>query len=153
MANQSQLASITPYLCVSDAPRMIEFYKTVFGAVELGRIKMPDGRIGHAELKIGNGMIMLAEEFPEMGFLSPKSVGPARSPVLIHSYVEDCDAVYRRGIDNGARLIREPADQEHGDRVAQFSDPSGHVWFLATRKRDVSLEELQHKIDSGAVVE
>jgi PhnB protein len=119
-------SAVTPYLSVSNAATMIEFYKKVFGAVEIMRLKQPDGRVGHAELKINGAVIMLADEFPEMGILSPKSLGGVRSPVSIHVYVENVDDVYQKALRLGASSLREPADQFYGDRNAQVRDPSGH---------------------------
>lgn len=138
----------TPYLCVKDAAGAIEFYKSVFGAAEIGRLTEPDGRIGHAELKIGKGRIMLADEHPEMGILSPKSLGDFRPPVEIHLYVEDVDAVYKRALAAGAVSVREPADQFYGDRNAQVKDPSGHIWYISTHKEDVSMEEMKRRFDA-----
>jgi PhnB protein len=137
---------VTPYLCVKDAAKMIEFYKRAFGAIETGRLLGPDGRIGHAEIKIGGGPVMLADEHPEIGVLSPKSLGDSRSPVGLHLYVEDVDAVYQRALAAGATSVREPADQFYGDRNAQVNDPSGHVWYISTRKEDLSMEEMQRRM-------
>lgn len=138
----------TPYLCVKDAANAIEFYKKVFGATEIGRLTGPDGRIGHAEMRIGKGRIMLADEHPEMGILSPKSLGDSRPPVEIHLYVEDVDAVYKRALAAGATSAREVADQFYGDRAGQIKDPSGHIWYIATHKEDVSMEEMRNRFDA-----
>jgi PhnB protein len=132
----------TPYLLVSNATGMIDFYKKVFGAVETMRLKQPDGRIGHAQLSINAATIMLADEFPEMGFLSPKSLGGARSPVSIHLYVENADDVYKKALAAGATSLREPEDQFYGERNAQVRDPSGHCWDIAMRIEEVSPEEM-----------
>ncbi len=140
--------SAIPYLAVVDAAGAIEFYQRAFGATELMRMARPDGRIGHAEIKIGQAVIMLADEHPEMDFRSPKSLRLARSPVGIHLYVDDVDAVYERALQAGATSLREPADQFYGDRNAQVQDPSGHVWFLSTHNEDVSPEELRKRFDS-----
>ena len=139
---------VTPYLSVSNAAGAIEFYKKVFGAIETMRLSQPDGRIGHAQITIGGATIMLADEFPEMGFLSPKSIGASRSPVAIHLYVEDVDAVYKRALQAGAASLREPTDQFYGQRSAQVKDPSGHVWDLATRIEEVSPEEMQKRFNA-----
>ncbi len=139
---------VTPYLCVKGAVKAIEFYQHVFGAKEIGRLADPSGRIGHAELQIGNARIMLADEHPELGILSPKSLGQARPPVTLHVYVEDVDAVYRRALDAGAASLREPADQFYGDRRADVSDPFGHHWSLATHKEDVLMEEMRRRFDA-----
>ncbi len=106
---------VTAYLVVSKAAELMDFYMKVFGAVETMRLKQPDGRIGHAQLTINGASIMLADEFTEMGFLSPKSLCGARSPVSMHLYVEDVDAVYKRALAAGATSLREPADQFYGE--------------------------------------
>lgn len=137
---------VSPYLSVSNAVEMIGFYKQVFGATETFRLDMPDGRIGHAQIRIGTGTIMLADEFPEMGFLSPKSISDARSPVSIHVYVEDVDAVYKTALAAGATSMREPANQFYGDRNAQVKDPSGHVWDISTHIEDVTPEEMKKRM-------
>ena len=139
-------SAVTPYLIEDKASEMIDFYKKVFGAIETMRFDQPDGRLGHAELKINGATIMLADEFPEMGILSPKSVGGARSPVSIHLYVENVDDVYKRALAAGATSLREPADQFYGDRNAQVKDPSGHCWDLSTHIEDVSSEEMQKRL-------
>jgi PhnB protein len=137
---------VTPYLVVSNAADLIDFYKKVFGAVETMRLKQPDGRIGHAQLTINGASIMLADEFPELGFLSPKSLGGARSPVSIPLYVENVDDVYERARRAGATPLREPADQFYGERNAQVSDSSGHCWDISTHIEDVSPEEMQKRL-------
>src|SRR5260221_14739435 len=104
-------SQLTPYLAVKNAAETIEFYKRAFGAIEVMRLTMPDKRIGHVELRIGAGLIMLADEFPEMGIQSPNSLGISRSPVMLHLYVDDVDGVYKRAIDAGAITLREPEDQ------------------------------------------
>src|SRR5436309_15497214 len=114
----------TPYLCVRGAARAIEFYKQAFGATELARLADPNGKIGHAEIKIGAAPIMLADEFPEMGFRSPQSIGG--SPVMIHLYVEDVDAVARQAVAAGAKMLRPVQDQFYGDRSGTLADPFGH---------------------------
>ena len=133
----------TPYLCVRDAASAIEFYRKAFGATELMRLTQPDGKIGHAEIKIGAAPIMLADEFPEMGFRGPQSLGG--SPVTIHLYVEDVDAVARQAVAAGAKMLRPVQDQFYGDRSGTLTDPFGHVWMVATRREDVSAEEMQKR--------
>ena len=140
--------SATAYLIVNDAARAIEFYKQAFGATETMRLHGPGERIGHAEIRIGNSNIMLADEFPEMGHLSPKSVGGARSPVSIHLYVENADEVYKRALAAGASSLREPEDQFYGERNAQVRDPSGHCWDLSTQIEEVSPEEMQKRFNA-----
>jgi PhnB protein len=133
----------TPYLCIRGAARAIEFYKQAFGATELMRIAQPDGRVGHAELKIGAALFMLADEFPEMGFRSPQALGG--SPVTIHIYVEDVDATATRAVAAGAKLLRPVQDQFYGDRSGQFEDPFGHTWSIATHVEDVSPEDMKKR--------
>jgi PhnB protein len=141
----SGASAVTPYLSVSNAAKMIDFYKNVFGAIETMRLNQPDGRIGHAELTINGAAIMLADEFPEIEFLSPKTLGATRSPVSIHLYVENVDDVYQRALSAGATSLREPADQFYGERNAQLRDPSGHCWDISTRIEEVSPEEMQKR--------
>ena len=141
-------SAITPYLSVSNAAEMIDFYKQVFGASETMRLKQPDGRIGHAELKINGAAFMLADEFPEMGIVSPRSIGAQRSPVSIHLYVENVDNVYERALAAGATSLREPADQFYGERHAQVQDPSGHCWDLSMQIEEVSPAEMQKRFDA-----
>jgi PhnB protein len=137
---------ISPYLIVRDAAAMLAFYRRVFGAIETARHVQPDGRIGHAEVSIGGATVMLADEFPEMGIVSPLTIGAERSPVLIHVYLADVDGVYRKALDAGGTAMREPADQFYGDRNAQFRDPSGHVWSIATHVEDVSPAEMAKRV-------
>ena len=133
----------TPYLSIKGAADAIEFYKNAFGATETLRLADPAGKIGHAELKIGRAIIMLADEYPEMGFVGPKTSGG--SPVTIHLYVEDVDALARQVEAAGAKVLRPVADQFYGDRVGQFEDPFGHRWSLSTRKEDLSAEEMKKR--------
>jgi PhnB protein len=121
---------VTPYISVKDSTAAIAFYKRAFGATELTRIPMPDGRIGHAEIKIGDATIMMADEYPEIQFLSPESLGG--SGVVIHVYVHDVDAFASRAVAAGANLVRPVADQPYGDRSCKIVDPFGHAWFFAT---------------------
>jgi PhnB protein len=134
---------VTPYLCVDGADAAIAFYTAVFGATE--RVRMPDdkGRIGHAELGIGDGLIMLADEHPEMGVRSPRSIGG--TPVTITVYVEDVDATFERALSEGATPLRGVEDQFYGDRAGQFEDPFGHRWHVATHVEDVSPEEMERR--------
>ena len=139
--------TVTPYLIIKGAAGAIEFYKKAFGATELFRMTQPDGRVGHAEIKIGNSPLMLADEFPEMGARSPQSFGG--SPVSILLYVEDVDAFAGQAIAAGAKVIRPVKDQFYGDRSGSFEDPFGHHWHIATHKEDVSPEEM-HKRAAAA---
>ena len=134
---------VSPYLAVDGAQAAIEFYKTVFGATERMTMPGPDGKLGHAEIQIGDSVIMLADEFPEMDHRSPKSIGG--SPVLISVYVEDVDSVFDRAIDAGATAIRPVEDQFYGDRTGGFEDPFGHRWSVATHIEDVPPEEMAER--------
>jgi len=140
--------TVTPYLIVEDAARAIEFYKVAFGATEFMRMAGPGGKVGHAEIRIGDSPVMLADEFPEMGARSPKSLGG--SPVSIVLYVPDVDALAGRAIGAGAKVVRPVKDQFYGDRSGTFEDPFGHVWTLATHKEDVSPEEMQRRLGAWA---
>jgi len=141
--------TIIPYLSIKGAADAIEFYKKAFGASESMRVAQPDGRIGHAELQLGDSRIMLADEFPDMDFRSPLSMGG--SPVHIHLYVESVDTVVGRAVAAGAKVVRPVQDQFYGDRTGTVADPYGHVWHVATHTEDLSAEEIakraaaQHK--------
>ena len=136
--------SATPYLIIQGAAAALDFYKKAFGATELMRMAQPDGRIGHAEIRIGDSVIMLADEVPEMSYRGPKSLGG--SPVSILLYFEDVDAVVARAVAAGAKLIRPVQDQFYGDRSGVIEDPFGHVWTIATHKEDVSPEEIDRRL-------
>lgn len=135
--------SLTPYLIVKGAARAIEFYVRAFGAVELMRMPQPDGRIGHAELRIGDSVVMLADEAPEVDARSPETIGG--SPVTLMLYVEDVDATVARAVAAGARITRPVANQFYGDRNGGVRDPFGHVWFVATHVEDVPPEEMERR--------
>ena len=140
---------VTPYLCVANAAKALEFYQHVFGAKETIRFAEPgSGRIGHAELKLGNSTIMLSDEYPEMGYFGPR--GAERPPVSILVFVEDVEAVYQRALAAGSTSQRAPEDQFYGDRNAQIRDPFGHSWFLSTRIEEVSADEMQKRFDNLA---
>ncbi len=132
---------LTPYIAVKGANAAIEFYKNVLGATEQFRLTNPDGRIGHAELKIGDGTLMLADESPAFGALSPPTIGG--TPIRLHLYVEDVDATMKRAEAAGATVLRPAQDQFYGDRSGMIADPFGHQWFVATRKKPISPEEMQ----------
>jgi PhnB protein len=136
--------SITPYLILKRAGAAIEFYKNVFAAIELVRMPGPDGKVMHAELKIGDSVVMLADEFPEMGALSPETIGGSPSFLLL--YVEDVDAVTARATAAGAKLLRPVQNQFYGDRSGTIADPFGHQWTIATHVEDVSPEEMQRRM-------
>lgn len=133
----------TPYLIVQGAAKAIEFYKRAFGARETMRITTPDGKVGHAEVRIGDSVIMLSDEYPEMGFLGPKTLGG--SPVSLMLYVENVDELYTRAMDAGAKSLKAVADQFYGDRSGTLTDPYGHVWTLATHQEDLAPAELDKR--------
>ncbi len=134
---------VTPYLAVDDANRAIEWYSTVFGARERMRMGAPDGKVGHAELELGDSLLMLADESPEMGMRSPKAVGG--TPVTISLYVDDVDGVFERAVQGGATPLRQVEDQFYGDRVGSFEDPFGHRWSVATHVEDVPPDEMERR--------
>lgn len=135
--------SVTPYLIVRGGSDAIEFYKRAFGATELFRFPAPDGKVGHAEIKIGDSPIMLADEYPTMGYHSPQSIGG--SPVSLMIYVEDVDTVFGRAVETGATVKEAVQDKFYGDRIGSVVDPFGHVWHIATHKEDVSMEEMERR--------
>ena len=141
--------SVTPYLIVKGAAAALDFYKKAFGAKELFRFPMPDGRIGHAEMKIGDSPIMLADEphdevHQQLGHKAPKSLGGTTVGVML--YVDDVDAVAKQAVAAGAKEVRPVTYQFYGDRSGTFLDPFGHVWTVATHKEDVSPEEMQRRL-------
>jgi len=131
---------VTPYLVVEGAGAAIEFYGRVFGTRERMRLPGPDGTIGHAELELGDSLIMVADEAPQLGIRGPKAVGG--TPVTISVYVEDVDGVVERAVEAGATVLRPVENQFYGDRSGQFEDPFGHRWSIATHVEDVSAEEM-----------
>ncbi|MFT4114641.1 VOC family protein [Silvibacterium sp.] len=133
--------SIQPYLIFKGAAEAIDFYKRAFGVTERLRMPRPDGAIAHAELEFGDSCVMLADEAPEIGALSPSHFGG--SPVSLMFYVDDCDAVYRQALAAGATSNREPTDQPYGDRMAGVKDPFGYSWYLGTHIKDLSKEDLE----------
>jgi PhnB protein len=141
-------AGVTPYLIIRDATRALEFYKKAFGAVELMRFPTPEGRIGHAEIKIGEGVVMLADESPAMGHKSPQTLGG--TAVSLMFYVADVDAQYAKALAAGSTVVNPLKDQFYGDRSATLTDPFGHVWTLATHTEDVSAEEMQRRMAAMA---
>ena len=138
--------SVTPYLVIKGAKDAIEYYRRVFGATERMRMDAPGGTIGHAELEIGDSLVMLADEFPEMGFRSPKTVGG--TPVSLHVYVPNVDEVFGRAVDAGARPLRPVENQFYGDRLGTIEDPFGHVWSIATHVEDVAPEEMKRRSEA-----
>jgi PhnB protein len=139
---------VTPYLCVEGAGAAIEFYGRVLGTTERMRMETPEGTVSHAELQLGGSLIMLADEFPELGVRSPKAFGG--SPVTMSVYVEDVDAVFERALQAGAKVLRPLEDQFYGDRAGQFEDPFGHRWSVATHVEDVSPEEMARRSAEAA---
>jgi PhnB protein len=135
--------SVTPYLIFNGASDAIAFYKKALGAEEIMRMAAPGGRVGHAELQIGDSRIMLADEHPELQALSPKTIGG--SPVTLHLYVENVDAAVERAIAAGAKLVRPVADQFYGDRTGGIADPFGYRWFIATHKEDLTMDEIRRR--------
>jgi PhnB protein len=136
--------SLTPYLVLSGADAAMKFYAQVFGAVETLRMPGPGGRIMHAEMKIGNSMLMLADENPERGYLSPKTHGGSGSSVMV--YLEDVDATFKKAMDAGSKSDQPPTDMPWGDRMANITDPFGHNWAIATHTEDVSPEEMERRM-------
>ena len=135
--------SVTPYLVINGAAGAIDFYKTAFGATELFR--MPHGdKIGHAEIKIGDSPVMLADENPDMGYLGPGAFGG--TPVSLMIYVEDVDTLYKKAIESGATELKPLQDQFYGDRSGTLKDPFGHIWTVATHKEDVTPEEMNKRL-------
>ena len=130
----------TPYLIISNAAKAIEFYKEAFGATECMRLQTPDGKLMHAEVKIGDSPIMLCDECPEWNALSPQTIGGTTVSIVL--YVEDVDAVVNRAVAAGAKLLMPVADQFWGDRMGTVVDPFGHKWSVATHKEDVTPEEI-----------
>jgi PhnB protein len=134
---------VIPYLSVEGASAAIDFYSNVFGAKERMRMAGPDGKVGHAELEIGDALVMLADVFPDMGGQSPKALGG--TPVAVMVYVEDVDAVFARALKAGATEERKVENQFYGDRAGQFADPFGHKWFVATHVEDVPPDEMEKR--------
>lgn len=140
--------SVTPYLIIKGAAKALDFYQRAFGAKETVRMAGPGGKIMHAEMRIGDSMVMLADEHPEMNARSPESFGG--SPVMIHLYVEDVDAVFNQAIAAGATVERPLADQFYGDRTGGVKDPFGYSWYVATHKEDVTPEEMKKRMAAMA---
>jgi len=137
----------TPYLIVKGAAEAIEFYKRAFAATEMLRMADPQGRVGHAEIKIGDSVIMLADEHPAMGYRGPRSLGGSSVSILL--YLEDVDGVFERAVKAGARAQRPVANQFYGDRSGTLEDPFGHVWTVATHVEDVPPEEMKRRAEAA----
>lgn len=136
--------SVTPYLRMKRAANAIEFYGRAFGTTELMRLNMPDGRLGHAEIRLGDSVIMLSDEFPEMGIVGPETLGNASSAIMI--YVADVDAVMAHAASVGATVVMPATDQFWGDRMGKLKDPFGHEWTVSTHKENISAEEMDRRM-------
>ena len=137
--------SITPYLVCKGAAKAIEYYKNVFGATETVRMPGPDGKVMHAEVKIGDSMVMLSDENPDRGAVAPSGKGRSQSVML---YTDNVDAVFKRAVDLGAKSIQDPTDMFWGDRMGNLEDPFGHQWALATHKEDVTPDEMEKRMQA-----
>jgi PhnB protein len=135
--------TLTPYLAVDDADQAIDYYKRAFGAKERVRMEAPDGRIGHAELEVGDSLVMLSDPFPQASTTPPKELGGTSASVFM--YVDDVDAVVKQAVDAGATITMEVADQFWGDRFGSITDPFGHLWSIATHVEDVPPEEMEER--------
>lgn len=147
-AEQYRINEVLPYLIARDAGAAIDFYATAFGAVEEFRISGPDGTVAHAELRFGPSLVMLADEFPEHGIVSPETVGGNGS--RLHLHVENVDAIAERAVNAGAACLLEPVDQPHGERQCRLRDPFGHEWLLGHPVEEVSGEEMQRRYSEQA---
>ena len=139
--------SVTPYLVMKNAAAAIEFYKKAFGAVELLRMAAPGGKIGHAEIKIGDSPVMLSDEYPDMGFKGPESLGG--TPVSLMIYVDDVDKIFPQAIAAGGKEVRPLQNQFYGDRSGTLTDPFGHVWTISTHVEDIPEEELAKRAEAA----
>jgi len=135
--------SVTPYLIIRDAARAIDFYKKAFGAIEVMRMPAPGGKIGHAEILIGDSHVMLADESPEMGHRSPQTVGG--TPVALMIYLENADEVFGKAVAGGAKVKQAVEDKFYGDRSGSVEDPFGHIWHISTHTEDISPEEMEKR--------
>lgn len=139
--------SVTPYLIIRGAARALVFYREAFGAVEVQRMTGADGRVGHAEIRIGDSAVLLADEFPEMGIRGPESLGGTSVSLLL--YVENVDETFRRALECGATEVRPVQNQFYGDRTGTLRDPFGHQWTIATHVEDVDPKELERRSQGG----
>ena len=135
--------SVTPYLVIAGAAKAIDFYKRAFGAVEVMRMEDPRGKIGHAEIKIGDSHIMLSDESPDMGYLAPTSTGGAAVSLMV--YVDRVDDVFKQAVKSGAKEMQPLEDRFYGDRSGTLKDPFGHTWTVATHLEDVPPEEMRRR--------
>jgi PhnB protein len=132
--------NVTPYLCIKGAADGIDWYATIFGAKERMRLAAPDGTLGHAEIEIGDSVVMLADEYPDIGFVSPKTLGGSAAHLMV--YVDDCDATVDAAVKAGARVVQPAENKFYGDRSAHIEDPFGHNWNVSTHVENVSEEEM-----------
>lgn len=139
--------TLTPFLTVRDAERAIEFYKNAFGAESRGVMKGPDGKVMHAELKIGDSILMMSDEFPDFGSVSPQALGG--SPMGLHIYVPDVDASFERAVKAGAQVEMPVMEQFWGDRYGRLKDPFGHKWSIATHTKDLSMDEMKKGMEEA----
>jgi PhnB protein len=146
MAVETTIREVLPYIIVRNAPAAIAFYKKVFCCEEQMRLSEPGGRVGHAQLKLGSTTIMLADEHPEFGILSPLAFGGSGS--ILHLNVSNVDELTDRARDSGAKILMEPKDQFYGERSSKFVDPFGHLWMLGQHIEDVSPDEMQKRYDA-----
>ena len=137
------MSALTPYICCRDAAQAIDFYVRALGAVETMRLAEPDGRIAHAELRLGDAAVFLSDEHPDYGAVSPAALGG--TPVMLHLYVDDVDAMLARAAAAGATVERAAQDQFYGDRSGTFLDPFGHRWMIATRTEALSEAEVERR--------
>ena len=138
--------TVTPYLMIERAAEAIGFYKRALGATELFRLAQPNGKIGHAEIKVGDSIIMLADPCEQGAFRPPRSLGG--SSVGLHVYVDDVDAQFAQAVSAGAKAVKPVQDQFYGDRTGTLEDPFGHIWFLATHKEDLTPEEINRRAEA-----
>jgi PhnB protein len=141
--NENEISEMFPYLIVRGATAAIEFYKRAFGAEEMARLAEPSGRIGHAQIKLGSAVVMLADEFPEKGIFSPLAYGGTGS--ALHLHVANVDEMTKQAAAAGAKILQEPKDQFYGERSSKLLDPYGHQWMLGSHIEDVSLDEMQQR--------
>ncbi len=136
--------SLTPYLIIKGAAEAIDYYTKAFDGKEVMRLDMPGGIIGHAEVRIGDSIVMMADEFPELDYLGPKSIGGSGSSLMI--YTKDADAMFNKAVELGAKVLKPLADQFYGDRMGMLEDPFGHKWSIATHIEDVTPEQVKERM-------
>ena len=141
--------SVTPYVCVKGAVDAIEFYKKAFAATELSRMATPDGKIGHAEVQIGDSRLKISDEYPELDFVGPQTIGG--TSVTLHLYVEDVDEVAKNALAAGAKEIRRVQDEWYGERSGMFLDPFGHRWNISSRKENLTMEEVRERAKAAGM--